>query len=44
MEKVLFILFIIYLILTLIEIKQDERRIKTNGKTRNKKTTTKTTI
>lgn len=45
MEPVLFILFIIYFVITIIEINQDERRIeKKYGKRRNKTNTIKTNI
>ena len=45
MEPVLFILFIIYFAITIIEINQDERRFeKKYGKRRNKTNTIKTKI
>lgn len=45
MESVLFILFIIYFVITIIEINQDERRFeKKYGKRRNKTNTVKTKI
>ena len=45
MEPVLFILFIIYFVITIIEINQDERRFeKKYGKRRNKTNTIETKI
>lgn len=45
MEPVLFILFIIYFIITIIEINQDERRFtKKYGKTKNNSNTATTKI
>lgn len=45
MEPVLFILFIIYFVITIIEINQDERRFERKyGKTRNKRNTIKTKV
>ena len=45
MEPVLFILFIIYFVITIIEINQDERRFeKKYGKRRNKANTIETKI
>jgi len=45
MEPVLFILFIIYFVITIIEINQDERRLeKKYGNRRNKANTIKTKI
>lgn len=45
MEPVLFILFIIYFVLTIIEINQDERRLDERyGKRRNKTNIIKTKI